>query len=54
MAPRTGLSRVQLWMHPNVEQILEGHVRYANVRGIRHAINWHPGSYQDLRRPDQI
>jgi predicted TIM-barrel fold metal-dependent hydrolase len=26
----------------NVEQILEGHVRHANVRGIRHAINWHP------------
>jgi predicted TIM-barrel fold metal-dependent hydrolase len=26
---------------PNVEQILEGHVRHANVRGIRHAINWH-------------
>jgi predicted TIM-barrel fold metal-dependent hydrolase len=26
---------------PNVEQILEGHVRYSNVRGIRHAINWH-------------
>ena len=27
---------------PDVEQVLEGHARYKNVRGIRHAINWHP------------
>ena len=27
---------------PDVEQVLEGHARHKNVRGIRHAINWHP------------
>ena len=27
---------------PNVDEILEGHARYKNIRGIRHAINWHP------------
>jgi predicted TIM-barrel fold metal-dependent hydrolase len=40
---------------PDVEQILEGHARYKNVRGIRHAINWHPDpakTYVD--RPDLI
>ena len=40
---------------PNVEQILEGHVRYANVRGIRHAINWHPDPTKTyVARPDLI
>jgi predicted TIM-barrel fold metal-dependent hydrolase len=27
---------------PNVEQVLEGHTGHKNIRGIRHAINWHP------------
>jgi predicted TIM-barrel fold metal-dependent hydrolase len=27
---------------PDVEQVLEGHSRHQNIRGIRHAINWHP------------
>ncbi len=27
---------------PDVEQVLEGHARHKNIRGIRHAINWHP------------
>jgi predicted TIM-barrel fold metal-dependent hydrolase len=27
---------------PDVEQVLEGHARHKNLRGIRHAINWHP------------
>ena len=33
---------------PDVEQVLEGHACHKNVRGIRHAINWHPDP-QDLR-----
>jgi predicted TIM-barrel fold metal-dependent hydrolase len=27
---------------PDIEQVLEGHLCYKNVRGIRHMINWHP------------
>jgi predicted TIM-barrel fold metal-dependent hydrolase len=27
---------------PDVEEVLEGHARHKNIRGIRHAINWHP------------
>jgi len=40
---------------PDVERVLEGHLRYKNVRGIRHMINWHsdPGkTYVD--RPDLV
>ncbi len=40
---------------PDVEQVLEGHARHRNVRGIRHAINWHPDpakTYVD--RPDLV
>jgi predicted TIM-barrel fold metal-dependent hydrolase len=40
---------------PNVAQILESHAQYRNIRGIRHAINWHPDpgkTYVD--RPDLI
>ncbi|MBV9877128.1 MAG: amidohydrolase [Verrucomicrobia bacterium] len=40
---------------PDVEQVLEGHLRYKNVRGIRHMINWHPDpvkTYAD--RPDLV
>jgi hypothetical protein len=39
----------------DVEQVLEGHARHKNIRGIRHAINWHPDpakTYVD--RPDLI
>jgi len=39
----------------DVEEVLEGHARYKNIRGIRHAINWHPDpgkTYVD--RPDLI
>jgi predicted TIM-barrel fold metal-dependent hydrolase len=40
---------------PNVEQILEGHARYKNMRGIRHAINWHPDPVKTyVSRPDLI
>jgi len=40
---------------PDVEQVLEGHVRYQNIRGIRHAINWHPDpSKTYVNRPDLI
>ena len=40
---------------PDVEQILEGHARYKNVRGIRHAINWHPDPAKTyVNRPDLI
>lgn len=27
---------------PDIEPLLEAHSSYANVRGIRHIINWHP------------
>ena len=41
---------------PDVEQILEGHATsYKNVRGIRHAINWHPDPAKTyVNRPDLI
>ena len=40
---------------PDVEQVLEGHVRYQNIRGIRHAINWHPDPRKTyVNRPDLI
>ena len=39
----------------DVEQILEGHARHKNVRGIRHAINWHPDPAKTyVNRPDLI
>jgi predicted TIM-barrel fold metal-dependent hydrolase len=40
---------------PDIEQVLEGHLCYKNVRGIRHMINWHADpakSYVD--RPDLV
>jgi predicted TIM-barrel fold metal-dependent hydrolase len=40
---------------PNVDQILEGHARYKNIRGIRHAVNWHPDPVKTyVSRPDLI
>ena len=40
---------------PNVEQVLEGHARHKNVRGIRHAVNWHPDTTKTyVNRPDLI
>jgi predicted TIM-barrel fold metal-dependent hydrolase len=40
---------------PDVEQVLEGHARHQNIRGIRHAINWHPDSSKTyVNRPDLI
>ena len=40
---------------PDVEQILEGHARHKNVRGIRHAINWHPDPAKTyVNRPDLV
>jgi predicted TIM-barrel fold metal-dependent hydrolase len=40
---------------PEVEKILEGHARYKNVRGIRHAVNWHPDPVKTyVNRPDLI
>jgi predicted TIM-barrel fold metal-dependent hydrolase len=39
----------------DVEQVIEGHARYQNIRGIRHAINWHPDSSKTyVNRPDLI
>jgi predicted TIM-barrel fold metal-dependent hydrolase len=38
---------------PDIEQVLEEHLRYKNVRGIRHIVNWHADpakTYVD--RPD--
>jgi predicted TIM-barrel fold metal-dependent hydrolase len=40
---------------PDVEKVLEGHLRYKNLRGIRHMINWHSDpakTYVD--RPDLV
>jgi predicted TIM-barrel fold metal-dependent hydrolase len=40
---------------PDVEQILEGHARHKNVRGIRHAINWHHDPAKTyVNRPDLV
>ena len=40
---------------PDVEQVLEGHLRYRNVRGIRHMINWHPDPLKTyVDRPDLV
>lgn len=40
---------------PDVEQVLEGHSRYKSVRGIRHAINWHPDPAKTyVNRPDLV
>jgi predicted TIM-barrel fold metal-dependent hydrolase len=40
---------------PNVEQVLEGHAQHKNIRGIRHAINWHPDPAKTyVTRPDLI
>lgn len=40
---------------PDVEQVLQGHARYRNVRGIRHAINWHPDPAKTyVNRPDLV
>jgi predicted TIM-barrel fold metal-dependent hydrolase len=40
---------------PDIEQVLEGHTRYKNIRGIRHAINWHPDPAKTyVNRPDLI
>jgi predicted TIM-barrel fold metal-dependent hydrolase len=40
---------------PDVEQVLEGHARYKNIRGIRHAINWHPDPTKTyVNRPDLV
>src|ERR1700737_4958146 len=36
IAPRATL------VPPNVEQLGGGRARHKNIRGIRHAINWHP------------
>jgi predicted TIM-barrel fold metal-dependent hydrolase len=40
---------------PDVEEVLEGHNRYTNIRGIRHAINWHADPAKTyVNRPDLI
>jgi len=40
---------------PDVEQVLEAHARHKNIRGIRHAINWHPDPAKTyVNRPDLI
>jgi predicted TIM-barrel fold metal-dependent hydrolase len=39
----------------DVEEVLAGHVRHRNVRGIRHIINWHPDPVKTyVDRPDLI
>jgi predicted TIM-barrel fold metal-dependent hydrolase len=40
---------------PDIEQVLEGHVRYKNIRGIRDVINWHPDPAKTyVNRPDLV
>ncbi len=40
---------------PDVEQILENHARYKNIRGIRHIVNWHRDPVKTyVDRPDLI
>ncbi len=40
---------------PDVERILAGHRRFANLRGIRHIVNWHPDPAKTfVRRPDLL
>ena len=40
---------------PVVEKTLEGHARHRNLRGIRHAVNWHPNAAKSyVSRPDLI
>ena len=40
---------------PDVERVLEAHAGYRNVRGIRHAVNWHPDPVKTyVDRPDLI
>jgi predicted TIM-barrel fold metal-dependent hydrolase len=40
---------------PDVERVLEGHARHKNIRGIRHAINWHPDPTKTyVNRPDLV
>jgi len=39
----------------DVEQVLEGHARHKNIRGIRHAINWHSDPAKTyVNRPDLV
>lgn len=40
---------------PGIERILEGHRRFANVRGIRHIVNWHTDPTKTfIARPDLL
>jgi predicted TIM-barrel fold metal-dependent hydrolase len=40
---------------PDVEQVLESHSQYKNIRGIRHVINWHPDAAKTyVNRPDLV
>jgi predicted TIM-barrel fold metal-dependent hydrolase len=40
---------------PDVERVLAGHRVYANVRGIRQNLNWHPNPAKTvLKRPDMM
>jgi predicted TIM-barrel fold metal-dependent hydrolase len=39
----------------DVERVLQGHRRYANTRGIRQILNWHPDPGKTyLKRPDMM
>jgi predicted TIM-barrel fold metal-dependent hydrolase len=41
--------------HPDVERVLARHRAYANVRGIRQNLNWHPNPAKTvLNRPDMM
>jgi predicted TIM-barrel fold metal-dependent hydrolase len=40
---------------PDIERVLEEHLRYKNVRGIRHMVNWHRDPAKTyVNRPDLI
>ena len=40
---------------PNVEELLEGHARFPNHRGIRHIVSWHQDRFYSMTdRPDYL
>jgi predicted TIM-barrel fold metal-dependent hydrolase len=51
----TGIVAAATLQNPDVERVLAGHRQYANVRGIRQNLNWHPNPTKTvLNRPDMM
>lgn len=50
-----GIVAAATLQNPDVERVLAGHRQYANVRGIRQNLNWHPNPTKTvLNRPDMM